>query len=153
MADGVGVDLEDLDALARFDGAADRLVRRWLDGPEQAWCRRQADPARAFVVVWGCREAAFKAGAGARSPDDVRLRLVGTLARGHGRALRGGRVTALLGWRATGRHMIAVAVGAAHTEPDLVDRLLSLAVEEDRDADSGYRRHRVHRHGPGEAPA
>lgn len=153
MTDGIGIDLEDLDALARFAGRADHLARRWLDGAERAWCRAQGHPARAFVVVWSCREAAFKAGTGAAAPCDVRLRLAGTLERGRARAYLHDQMVAGVAWGLTARHVLAVATDPVHAEAGLLDRLLSLALQEDVDAHSGYGRHRLHGHGTGPAPA
>jgi phosphopantetheinyl transferase (holo-ACP synthase) len=153
VADGVGLDLEELDALARVGAAAAPLAHRWLDRAERAWCRRQGRPARAFVVVWSCREAAFKAGTGAAGPGDLRLKLAGTLQRGRARACLHGRVVAAVEWRRTARHVLAVAADPMHAEAGLLDRLLALALQEDVDANSGDGWHRLHRHGIGAAPA
>jgi phosphopantetheinyl transferase (holo-ACP synthase) len=153
VTDGVGIDLEELDALARFTGRADHLACRWLDGAERAWCRAQGHPARAFVVVWSCREAVFKAGTGAAAPGDIRLTLAGTLERGRARAYLQDRLVAAVAWRLAAGHVLAVAADPVHAEAGLLDRLLSLAPQEDVNADSGYGRHRLHRHGTGPAPA
>ncbi|HEX6615979.1 MAG TPA: 4'-phosphopantetheinyl transferase superfamily protein [Gemmatimonadales bacterium] len=151
MADTVGLDLEELDALARFGARARVLPARWLGAAERSWCGRQPEPLRAFVVVWSCREAAFKAAGVGGSPHGLRLRLSGTIARGRARACRARRVVAEVAWRRRGRYVVAVAVGGGIGSRMLARRLVSLIAEEDLDADSGHGRHGIYRHGPGAA--
>jgi phosphopantetheinyl transferase (holo-ACP synthase) len=151
VADTVGLDLEELDALARFGARARALPARWLGPAERSWCARQPEPPRAFVVVWSCREAAFKAAGVGGSPHALRLRLWGTTARGRARACCARRVLAEIAWRRREGHVVAVAVGGGIGSRVLARRLVSLISEEDADADSGHGRHGIHRHGPGAA--
>jgi phosphopantetheinyl transferase (holo-ACP synthase) len=153
VVEAVGLDLERLDALDRLGPRTSVLSARWLSPVERAWCGRQLEPARAFVVVWSCREAAFKAAATAGSPYAIRLRLSGTIVRGRARAWHARRVVAEVAWRRLGRHVASVAVSAGAGAPGLAHRLISLVSEEDADAHFGHGGHGVHRHGTGAAPS
>ena len=109
---GVGIDIEEREALARFgpDGAR-RAAERWLDGAERSWCDSQDAPDEAVVLVLCCREAVFKAWSGGRAVHDVRVRLEGTPARGRGSADQAG-VPVRVEWRMLSGRFVAVAVAA-----------------------------------------
>lgn len=59
---GVGLDLAERTAFARFDDASiRRAASRWLRPHERAWCATQPSFREAMVVALSCKEAVYKA--------------------------------------------------------------------------------------------
>jgi phosphopantetheinyl transferase (holo-ACP synthase) len=118
---GIGIDIEERTALARFDGVAlRRAAARWLTEHERRWCDRQTVLAEAIAVVLCCKEAVFKAWSGTGAMHDVRLSLYGALASGRGRANQSG-VSVQVRWRRRQGQVVAVAVAAEGTDTPVRD--------------------------------
>ena len=72
---GIGVDLVDVERVARIIARRSTFVHRVFTPPEIAYCERQANPAEAYAARWAAREACRKALGGVRSMrwHDVRV--------------------------------------------------------------------------------
>lgn len=111
---GVGIDIEQLTVLDRFDGLAiARATARWLSPAERAWCTNQSSAARALLIVVCCREAVFKATRGARPAHELALRLDGDLAGGRGGWYDGRRLGVEVEWWAVEGRLLALAMAAS----------------------------------------
>ncbi len=65
MIRGLGLDLADIDRIARLLGRhPERARRRLFTAGERAYCDRRAEPARHFAARFAAKEAAYKALAG-----------------------------------------------------------------------------------------
>lgn len=110
--EGVGIDVEEIGAFDRFDHLTImRASRRWLSPLEQVWCGRQPCLPRAMVVVFSCREAAFKSVRGVRPAHELALRMQGDLSGGHGALYHGGRrIEIEVTWSVAEGRVLALAV-------------------------------------------
>jgi phosphopantetheinyl transferase (holo-ACP synthase) len=114
---GVGIDLEDRGALARFrHGVLRRAARRWLSPEEREWCASQSEFAEAVLVVLCCKEAVFKTGIPTSMGDRVSLALAGSCARGAGQ-VRYPAAVVRVEWWAWRDQVVALALArsGAHT--------------------------------------
>ncbi len=114
----MGIDLERLDALDRFDEATVvRASQRLLGSAEHRWCATQPSLARALTVAFCCREAAFKCYRGSLSLMDLALDLTGDLS--FGRATRSvpGDVGITVGWRVVRNQVLAIAASGSSDIP------------------------------------
>jgi holo-[acyl-carrier protein] synthase len=65
MIRGIGLDLADIDRIARVLGRhPERARARLFTAGERAYCDRRAEPARHFAARFAAKEAAYKALAG-----------------------------------------------------------------------------------------
>jgi holo-[acyl-carrier protein] synthase len=72
---GIGVDLVDVERVARIMARHATFARRVFTPPEIAYCDRQANPAESYAARWAAREACRKALGGVRHMrwHDVRV--------------------------------------------------------------------------------
>ncbi|MFN2590218.1 MAG: holo-ACP synthase [Actinomycetota bacterium] len=72
---GLGVDLVDVERVARILKRRTTFVRRVFTPKEIEYCERQANPAESYAARWGAREACRKALGGIRNMrwHDVRV--------------------------------------------------------------------------------
>jgi holo-[acyl-carrier protein] synthase len=72
---GLGVDLVDVERVARILQRRSTFVRRVFTPKEIEYCERQANPAESFAARWAAREACRKALGGIRNMrwHDVRV--------------------------------------------------------------------------------
>ena len=72
---GIGVDLVDVERVARIMARHSTFARRVFTAPEIAYCERQANPAESYAARWAAREACRKALGGVRRMrwHDVRV--------------------------------------------------------------------------------
>jgi holo-[acyl-carrier protein] synthase len=72
---GIGVDLVDVERMARLMARRSTFAARVFTPPEIAYCERQANPAESFAARWAAREACRKALGGVRGMrwHDVRV--------------------------------------------------------------------------------
>jgi hypothetical protein len=110
---GVGIDIEERAALARFGrDALERAAARWLSARERRWCAAQESLADAIAVVLCCKEAVFKArGEAGSSMHEVRLVLHGSPDGGRGWAERSAPAVHVE-WSGWGERIVALAVAA-----------------------------------------
>lgn len=114
----VGIDLERLDALDRFDEATvSRAANRLLGGAERRWCATQASPVQGLIVIFCCREAAYKCYRGSPSVMELALDPAGDLS--FGRATLGD-VGITVVWRVIENEVLAIA---ASGRPDIPMKL------------------------------
>jgi holo-[acyl-carrier protein] synthase len=72
---GIGVDLVDVERVARILERRKTFVERVFTPPEIEYCERQANPAESYAARWAAREACRKALGGIRDMrwQDVRV--------------------------------------------------------------------------------
>ena len=72
---GIGVDLVDVERVARILERRKTFVERVFTSPEIEYCERQANPAESYAARWAAREACRKALGGIRDMrwQDVRV--------------------------------------------------------------------------------
>lgn len=110
---GVGIDLAERTTFAHLGEAAIwRAAGRWLRLRERVWCAAQPSLREAVVIVLSCKEAAYKAGAGAVAAHELSLAM-----QGHGTAgravLRGPRAAqVVVSWELCEGSVRAFAVAA-----------------------------------------
>lgn len=106
---GIGIDLEETNALARFDARArQEFLSRWLTPEERVWCLEQPDLGVALVIAISCKEAVYKAlgretprsGTSASLPGERDLVRTTRVGGGPGRGIEISVVWTLLGGRA-----------------------------------------------------
>jgi holo-[acyl-carrier protein] synthase len=69
---GIGMDLADIDRIARLLGRhPERARRRLFTEAERAYCDRRAQPARHFAARFAAKEAAYKALAGSEEARHI----------------------------------------------------------------------------------
>jgi hypothetical protein len=111
---GVGIDLEERGAFARFrHGVLQHAARRWLSPLERDWCASQAEFAEAVLVVLCCKEAVFKTGIPASMGDQASLALAGSCSRGAGLAWYPAAVVRVE-WCAWRDRVVALALAWSH---------------------------------------
>ncbi len=72
MIRGIGMDLADIDRIARLLGRhPERARRRLFTEGERAYCDRRAQPARHFAARFAAKEAAYKALAGSEEARHI----------------------------------------------------------------------------------
>jgi holo-[acyl-carrier protein] synthase len=64
---GIGVDLVDVDRVARLMARRKTFAERVFTPSEIAYCERQANPAESYAARWAAREACRKALGGVRN--------------------------------------------------------------------------------------
>ena len=107
---GVGIDVEDRDALDHLpDAVIRRAAARWLDAAEHAWWLVQPSARESLIVALSCKEAAYKAWNGAGASTEVRLALHGTLEQGRGSGTDRS-VELQVEWQRRGGRVVAVAI-------------------------------------------
>lgn len=118
----VGIDLERLDALDRFDEASvARAGRRLLGAAERRWCAGQASPSEAIIVIFCCREAAFKCRKGLPSVLELTLAPVGHLSHGMATLSEAAEVEITVAWRIIENQVLAIAAsGPSRIPADLL---------------------------------
>lgn len=126
--DGVGIDLEQVAALARYDEEMiGRAAARWLGERERAWCGAQPSFRDAMLSVLVVKEAVFKATANSGPVHEVRLALLGDPESGLAVSARGSvRVDAV--WYRIGGSIVAVAVVGRKAARVLAELLTSGSV-------------------------
>lgn len=122
---GVGVDVEELAGLNRFDDSAiARATARWLKPQEQDWCARQPSAAEALIIVLCCREAAFKCGCSRLPVHELGLRIEGGPAVGRAEvAPSAAAAIELVWWVADGRILAVAAAGPPAASAEILGRL------------------------------
>jgi holo-[acyl-carrier protein] synthase len=72
MICGIGIDLADIDRIARLLGRhPERSRARLFTSGERAYCDRRAQPARHFAARFAAKEAAYKALAGSEDARHI----------------------------------------------------------------------------------
>jgi 4'-phosphopantetheinyl transferase superfamily protein len=112
VREGIGIDIEDITAFDRFDEAAIRRASACRLSPdEQAWCACQPSAARALLVIFCCREAAFKCSPGTRAAHELVLRMTGGILTGRGTCANAVPFEIEVRWEVAGGRLLALAAG------------------------------------------
>ncbi|HYW50944.1 MAG TPA: holo-ACP synthase [Gemmatimonadaceae bacterium] len=116
MIRGLGLDLADIDRIARLLGRhPDRARRRLFTAGERAYCDRRAEPARHFAARFAAKEAAYKALSGTEDARHIHWQDIEVA-----NSPLDGRPTLLLHGRAARRAMelgvVTVHVTLTHSE-------------------------------------
>ena len=110
---GIGIDLEPCDALMRLDETAlRRAAGRWFTPAERAWCSGQPSLGESMVVLFCCKEAAFKAWNGAGAAHTIGLTLDGSSSAGWARSEHPAAIVGVH-WRRWHGQVLALAVAIA----------------------------------------
>lgn len=108
---GVGIDLEELDAIGHLSlPALRRAALRWLGADERAWCESQISLPAAMIVAFCCKEAVFKASSGRYPTHEISLNLWGRLPTGRA-TWDETAVTIHVAWRLHEGRVLALAAG------------------------------------------
>lgn len=123
---GVGIDLEDLDAVDHLSPSTlRRAAARWLRAHERAWCESQVSFRSSLVVVLCCKEAVFKASRGTCPTHQISLSLRGRLEAGRATWDEMASVTIHVGWHIARGTVLALAAGQQRGAPAAsLERLL-----------------------------
>jgi len=114
---GVGIDIEEVDGLSRFDDAS--VVRsglRWLQPGERSWCTAQRSFRAAMVVVLSCKEAVYKSLPTPGAAHEVTLTMRGSTAAGWARSESFGPLRVEVAWQTYNDRIVALAVAAEGLE-------------------------------------
>ncbi|HEY8258123.1 MAG TPA: 4'-phosphopantetheinyl transferase superfamily protein [Gemmatimonadales bacterium] len=122
----VGIDLERLDTLDRFDHAAVvRAGQRLLGVAERRWCANQASLAQAVIVIFCCREAAFKCHGNSATVLDLALVPTGDLSFGEATLSAPRNAEIAVAWRVVDHQVLAIAASGPSNLPSELLRRVS----------------------------
>lgn len=110
---GVGIDVEEVGGLNRFDEAsALRAGLRWLQPGERSWCTAQRSFREAMVVVLSCKEAVYKSLPTHGAAHEVTLTMRGSTAAGWARSETFGPLRVEAVWQTSHDRIVALAFTA-----------------------------------------
>ena len=114
---GVGIDVEAVGGLSRFDEASVlRAGSRWLRPGERSWCAAQPSFREAMVVALSCKEAVYKSLPTHGAADEVTLTMHGSTAAGWARSEAFTPLRIAVSWRTSNDRIVALAVAAEGLE-------------------------------------
>jgi len=138
---GVGLDVEQVSGLGRFDEASVlRAGRRWLRPAERAWCAAQPSFREAMIVALSCKEAVYKSLPSARPAHEIALTMHGSAAAGWARSRAFAPLRIAVRWRTSKDRIVALAVTANGLEARRILGLLLRhysALDPDREQSPG----------------